>query len=117
MQQKNEIKLETLKDVLLFDIHGDLTAVSKPHLKEALRVSKKQGAKNIVVKFEPNIYINSAGIESLLDMFVEMKQNNQQIGVTGISEHFKKIFKMVGISRLVGIYSSVETAVENLSHH
>ena len=115
MQQRIEIKLETVKGVLLFNIHGDVTAFSKPYLREAYEDAKKQGASNILFKFEPTVYINSAGIESLLDLFIEMKQKNQQIGITGVSEHFKKIFKMVGISSLVGIYPSVDAAVESLS--
>ena len=115
MQQRIEIKLETVKGVLLFDIHGDVTAVSKPYLREAYEDAKKQGVSKILFKFEPTVYINSAGIESLLDLFVEMKQRHQQIAITGVSEHFKKIFKMVGISTLVDIYPSVETAVKSLS--
>ena len=116
MQQRNEIKLGTVKGVLLFDIQGDVTALSKPYLRDAYEDTKKQRASRIVLKFEPGVYINSGGIESLLDLFIEMKQNNQKIGITGVSEHFKKIFKMVGISKLVDIYPSVETAVESLSH-
>ncbi len=68
MQQANEIKLETVRGVLLFDIHGDVTAVSKPYLNQAYEDAKKQGASKILLKFEPTVYINSAGIESLLEL-------------------------------------------------
>ena len=44
MQQANEIKLETVRGVLLFDIHGDVTAVSKPYLNQAYEDAKQRGA-------------------------------------------------------------------------
>ena len=113
--EDSEIRLERVGEVLVFHIHGDMTAASRPHLREAYEEAKKRDLRKAILKFEPTAYINSAGLESLLDLFTKMKEDSRQVGVTGISEHFKKIFKMVGISRLVGIYPSVGTALKRLS--
>ncbi|PIY21656.1 MAG: anti-sigma factor antagonist, partial [Deltaproteobacteria bacterium CG_4_10_14_3_um_filter_51_14] len=41
-------------------------------------------------------------------------KTKQKVGITGLSEHFKKIFKMVGIARLATIYDSVSEAISAL---
>ena len=46
-------------------------------------------------------YINSGGIALLIQILAQTKRNNQQIGITGISDHFEKIFHMVGITKFV----------------
>jgi anti-anti-sigma factor len=67
------------------------------------------------LKFEEKAYINSGGIAVLIQLLAETKRNNQKIGITGLSDHFKKIFNMVGITKFAKIYNTVEEALENLS--
>jgi anti-anti-sigma regulatory factor len=45
----------------------------------------------------------------------QIKRNNQFVVITGISEHFKKIFSMVGITKFAKIYDTMETALEVLA--
>jgi anti-anti-sigma regulatory factor len=40
----------------------------------------------------------------------QIKKNNQFVVITGISEHFKKIFNMVGITKFAKIYDTMEAA-------
>jgi hypothetical protein len=37
------------------------------------------------------------------------------VGLTGASDHFRKIFKMVGITKFAHLYDNVENAIEVLS--
>ncbi len=115
MAKENEILVETHGDVTLFDIKGDVTAFSEPFLKEAYKNANDEGANKILLKFEEDAYINSGGIAVLIQLLAETKRNNQQIGITGLSEHFKKIFNMVGITKFAKIHKTVEEALESLS--
>ena len=115
MEQEIQIRLERHGDVTLFDMHGDLTAFSEPFLKEAYNNANDEGANKILLKFEESAYINSGGIAVLIQLLAETKRNNQQIGITGLSEHFKKIFNMVGITKFAKIHNTVEEALESLS--
>jgi len=115
MAKENEIMVETHGDVTLFDIKGDVTAFSEPLLKEAYNNANDEGANKILLKFQENAYINSGGIAVLIQLLAETKRNNQQIGITGLSEHFKKIFNMVGITKFAKIHNTVEEALESLS--
>ena len=115
MQYTNEIKLEQRGSVTLLDIHGDITGFSEPFLNEAYKNADNQGASNILLKTERDIYINSGGIAVLIQILAQTKQNNQLIGITGISDHFKKIFSMVGITRFAKIYDTVDEALEKMT--
>jgi anti-anti-sigma factor len=114
MEQANEILLEQLGDVTLFDIKGDVTALSEPFLNDAYEKANGQGAIKILLKFDKYAYINSGGIALLIQILAETKKNNQQIGVTGLSDHFKKIFNMVGITKFTKIYNTRKEALESM---
>jgi anti-anti-sigma regulatory factor len=86
MEQQTEIGLETIGDVTLFDIKGDVTALSEPF-----------------------------GIALLIQILAETKRSNQQTGIAGLSDHFKKIFGMVGITKFAKIYNTLDDALKAMS--
>jgi anti-anti-sigma factor len=115
MEQQTQIALETVGDVTLFDIKGDVTALSEPFLNEAYEKAIAQGVSKILLRFNKDAYINSGGIALLIQMLAETQKNNQQTAITGLSDHFKKIFNMVGITKFARIYETVEAALETMS--
>ena len=114
-QHSNEINLEQHGAVLLFNIQGDLTSFSEPLLSEAYQNANDQGVSNILLKIDKEAYINSGGIAVLIQILAQSKRNNQNIAITGVSDHFKKIFSMVGITKFADIHESVENALEVMS--
>lgn len=115
MQEVNEIKLETHDAVTVMDIKGDVTAFSEPFLNEAYRNASDRGAQKILLKFDSNAYINSGGIAVLIQVLAQIQKNDQRIGILGISDHFKKIFHMVGITKFAKIYDSLEDALKEIA--
>ena len=115
MQQPNQIKLEKHGDVILLDIRGDVTAFSEPFLNDAYKNSNDFGASKVLLKFEEDAYINSGGIAVLIQILAQTKKNNQEIGITGLSDHFKKVFHMVGITKFATIHPSLEEALKAMS--
>jgi anti-anti-sigma factor len=114
-QQPNEIMLRKHGEVTLLDIKVDITAFSEPFLNDAYKNLSTQGAKKILFKFEDKAYINSGGIAVLIQVLAQTKRNNQTIGITGLSEHFKKVFHMVGITKFAVIHPSVDDALKAMS--
>ena len=114
MQHNNEIKLEKKGEVTIFDIRGDLTSFSETSLNEAYQKANDQDARRILLIIEEDAYINSGGIALLIQLMAQIKKNNQFVVITGISEHFKKIFNMVGITKFAKIYDTMEAALEVL---
>jgi anti-anti-sigma factor len=111
----NEISFEHHGAVTLLDIQGDITSFSEPFLTEAYQNANDQGASNILLKIDTDAYINSGGIAVLIQILAQTKQNNQKIGIAGVSAHFKKIFSMVGISKFAKIHDTVESAIEMMA--
>ena len=115
MEQQTEIVMETVGDVTLFDIKGDVTALSEASLNDVYEKAKEQGVSKILLRFKEDAYINSGGIALLIQILAETKKNNQKTAITGLSDHFKKIFNMVGITKFAKIYNTVEAALEAMS--
>ena len=115
MEQPTEIALETIGDITLFDIRGDVTALSEPFLNDAYTKAIDLNAGKILFRFTKDVYINSGGIALLIQILAETKKNKQQAGITGLSSHFKKIFNMVGITKFAKIYDTIDTALEAMS--
>jgi anti-anti-sigma factor len=115
MQQANEILLEQLGDITLLDIRGDVTILSESSLYDAYADANSRDAGKILLKFEENAYINSGGISVLIQLLARTQQNDQQIGIIGLSDHFKKIFNMVGITKFARIYNAREEALKAMS--
>ena len=114
MSDQNEVTIEMHGAVALFDVMGDVTVSSEPFLKEAYQNISDQGTAKILLKFSEDTYINSGGIAVLIQLLAETKKRSQVIGITGLSDHFKKIFKMVGITKFAEIYPSVDEGLKSL---
>jgi anti-anti-sigma factor len=114
-QRPNEITLQKYGEVTLLDIKGDITAFSEPFVNDAYKSSSSQGAKKILFNFDDKAYINSGGIAVLIQVLAQTKRNNQTVGITGLSEHFKKVFHMVGITKFAAIHPSVDDALKTMS--
>jgi anti-anti-sigma factor len=114
-QRPNEVKIESHGDIILLDIRGDVTAFSEPSLNSAYSSAKESSPKKIILKFEEAAYINSGGIAVLIQVLAQTRRNNQKIGITGLSEHFKKVFNMVGITKFATIYPTLQDALSAMS--
>jgi anti-anti-sigma factor len=112
----NEIVFEHHGDITLFDIRGDITSFSEPFMNDAYQSASNQGASKILLKIGKDTYINSGGIAVLIQILAQSRQRNQKVGITGVSNHYKKILSMVGITRFADIHESVESALDELSH-
>ena len=111
----NEITFEHHGTVTLLDIRGDITSFSEPFLSEAYQNANDQGASKILLKIGTDAYINSGGIAVLFQILSQTKQNNQTVGIAGISNHYKKILSMVGVTKFADIHDTVESAIEMMA--
>ena len=115
MNHEIEINLEKQGDITIFDIQGDVTAFSEPFFSEAYQKANEQDTSKILLKFYENAYINSGGIALLIQLMAQIKKNHQTVAMAGVSEHFKKIFNMVGITKFAKIYDTMEAALEAMA--
>ena len=115
MATGNEIVIEKQGNLTVLNIKGDVTSASENAFNESYSGLDPANADTLLIKFEENAYINSGGIAVLIQILAESQRKSQKVALTGLSDHFQKIFKMVGITRFAEIYPSVEEAAQNLS--
>jgi anti-anti-sigma factor len=115
MVLQNEIKIETHGDVTVFNVSGDVNGFSEPFFKDAYDQVDPQKVKKILLKFDEKVYINSEGLKILIQLLAETNRNQQQVGILGLSDHFKKIFRMVGIPNFAKIFGSMNEALEKMA--
>jgi anti-anti-sigma factor len=112
MSQDIEVSTRTKSEVSIIDIKGDVTATTGEGIEAAYQKVSADGAKKIVLSFDKDSYINSGGIAILIGIAAESREKEQVIRITGLSEHFQKIFKMVGLTKYTEVFPSEEAALE-----
>jgi anti-anti-sigma factor len=99
----------------VIDLIGDVTTFAEDAINQAYRSASDDGAKNIIFNFRENDYINSAGIAILIGVVTEARKRNQKLLMTGLSAHFQKIFRMVGLTQYADLHPSVNEALASLN--
>ena len=107
-----EISVSKKDDVSIINIKGDVTANTGEAIEDAYQRISTEGAKKILLYFDPDGYINSGGIAVLIGVASESMKNKQKIRITGLSSHFQKIFHMVGLTKYTEIFPSEESALK-----
>lgn len=111
MSKDSTVALSRKDDVAIVSIAGDVTPVTGEAVENAYRQASAAGARKILLRFDGENYINSGGIAILIGITAESRAAGQVIRVTGLSEHFRKIFTMVGLSKYAQIFLTEEEAL------
>ncbi|NJO82423.1 MAG: STAS domain-containing protein [Blastochloris sp.] len=101
--------------VAIIDLIGDVTTFADRKINSAYAQVTNQGAKHVLLNFRQNDYINSAGIAILIGIVTEVNRNSQRLAVSGLSQHFQKIFRMVGLAQYADIYQDEDDAVRGFA--
>ena len=100
-------------DVGVINIKGDVTAITGEVIVKAYHNETISNAPRILLHFDKDCYINSGGLACLIDIASEGRKKEQKFSAVGLSEHFKKIFHMVGLTRCISLFDTEESALED----
>jgi anti-anti-sigma factor len=112
MSQDLKINVSDESDVSIINLVGDVTAVTGQQVEDAYNDISDKGVKKVVLDFAGDNYLNSGGIAFLIGIAADSKATGQVIRVAGLSEHFHKIFDMMGLTRYMDIFPTLENAME-----
>jgi anti-anti-sigma factor len=113
MNKDIEISLSNKNDVSIIHISGDVTVNTGEAIEDAYQKVSSDGAKKILLYFDKESYINSGGIAILIGIVSESRTKDQKIRTTGLSEHFQKIFHMVGLTKYTEIFPTEDSALKD----
>lgn len=108
------IKTREEKDIVICSILTDFTIATEKTIQDIYSDICNKGHNKIIIEFSPKNHITSGGIAILITLISESKKRDQKIGITGLSDHFKKTFNMIGITRYTTIYDSLEEAIQEM---
>ncbi|HPC43596.1 MAG TPA: STAS domain-containing protein [Candidatus Latescibacteria bacterium] len=109
--KRNGVATRVAGDVAILDILGDLTAQTREEVEAAYQHATESGAKKLLLTFAKDAYINSGGIAIIINVAIAGRKHGQKIRIVEPSEHFQKIFAMVGLKQYVEIYASESEAL------
>ena len=115
VKQEETFKVKKVNDIIVISTLTDFTLSMERIMEDLYQELCNNGYKKILFEFNPENHITSAGIAILISLIDESTENNQRIGIIGLSSHFKKIFNLIGITRYATIYNSVEQAIHKMS--
>jgi anti-anti-sigma factor len=113
MQNNITLSVSYENDKTVVSIGGDVTAVTGEEIIGAYKKTSDEGSQKFVLNFEPGCYINSGGLAYLIDIASKSRQKNQTVCVCGLSDHFMKIFKMVGLTRCFDTFRDKDEAINS----
>ena len=115
MSEEVQVSIREESSATIIDLVGDVTTFAEDAINQAYQTASTDGAQNIIFNFRENDYINSAGIAILIGVVTEARKKDQKLLMTGLSVHFQKIFRMVGLTQYADLYPSVDDALASLN--
>ena len=112
MSDELHTEVRELPQASVIDLSGDVTSFADARLHASFDTASARGLKYIILNFAGVEYINSAGIATVISILAEARQRAQQLVIVGLSEHYRKIFRMVGVARYAEILDSERQALE-----
>jgi anti-anti-sigma factor len=108
--KENQVAVEVRNDAAVIRFRGSMTSSSELQLVEGFREAFATNKEMIVLHFEGNASVNGAGISILTQILMDAAKRDKRVVIAGLPEHFKKVFRIVGITELVEIEDPQEDA-------
>jgi anti-anti-sigma factor len=110
------IQMDAASGVGVITIRGTLTGEQKALLLETWQHAIDTGIRGVVISFSDYSAVNGAGMALLTRLITEKNASGIRFLIAGLSENFKAIFDMVGITRVAPCVDSVEAAIAKLAN-
>jgi len=107
---QNQVNSRMTDNALVIKLQGNISAKSEQYLKDAYAEALQKGVKRVVFHFDDSTSVNGAGIAILTQLILESEKEGIEIVMACVSENFKRVFDIVGLSRRVRLYATVEEA-------
>jgi anti-anti-sigma factor len=114
MNDDIQVTVRFERGATIIDLTGDITTFAEEAINEAYHNASSDGAHNVIFNFREDDYINSAGIAILIGIVTEARKRDQRLLMTGLSGHFQKIFRMVGLTQYANVYPTLEEALASI---
>jgi anti-anti-sigma factor len=107
---EDQVSIDVNSDAAVIRFRGSMTSSSEHQLVEGFEKAFAMNKQKLVLHFEGNASVNGAGISILTQILLDAAKRGKRVVIAGLPEHFKKVFRIVGITELVEIEEPQEEA-------
>jgi anti-anti-sigma factor len=97
--------------IAIVDMKGDVTSFADETINSLVNATVEEEFRKIILNFTDVNYINSSGIAILIGLVTRLNSKGISFRVYGLTPHFKKIFRMIGLTQYVDVFPSEEEAL------
>ncbi len=102
------------KPVTVLRFTGDISSASKDAVLGTYEGLDKAAHQRILLNFKGVEYLNSSGIALVIQLLMEASKAGQTVAISGLTQHFTKVFTMVGITKYATLYPDEAAALAAL---
>ena len=114
MAENLKVTMRTREAVGIVDLKGEVTSFADEAINSLIHASVSEGIRKFVLNFTDVSYINSSGIAILIGIVTSPTHKDLTFRVYGLTPHFKKIFRMIGLTQYVNVLGTEEEALATL---
>lgn len=110
-EQGWEMTLKPTEQAAVIAIQGNITAKAEARFQSVYREALALNKPRLVLHFSESAAINGAGIAVLTQILLDSQKQGRHLVVAELSENLRKVFEIVGLSKLVPVVDSLEKAL------
>ncbi len=111
LPETGTLEIATDRGFSRITVQGTLRHQNREQLLTCCSQARQNPSQPVLFHFQENAAVDGPGIAELINCLSEFHNNNQPVAVLGLSENFKVIFEMVGVSRFANLYDTEEEAL------
>jgi len=93
------------------NVEGEIDIYTAPRLRELLIDLAGQGSYQLVVNLDKVGFLDSTGLGVLVGGLKRVRAHDGSLDLVCTQERFLKIFKITGLTKVFGIYQTVDQAI------
>lgn len=116
MDQSFRVEKRTVDEAVIYDLYGDLSTQSEDTMLglNAWEQGLEQGKRYLILNLTHVPYINSIGIAVLIRIVRSVMRSGCQTFAFGVSPHYQKLFRMVGLTEYMMIYPNEYAIIQRI---
>ena len=113
--RKSDVSFETRAEngVDVIDISGQLDAFTTPDVKAEFKKLTDARHYKLVLNLQKVDYVNSTAIGAIVAVAQQVRRRKGDLKIFGMKADIRKVFDLVGASKILGIFDTEQEAVGN----
>ena len=112
--RQRSVRLADDRGIAVISVRGTLDGQSRRDIMPVYEKVCATDFNGLVLHLDANATFNGAGLTLVTQLFGDVKRRGKPGAVSGLSENFKTIFDMLGITRSLNVFDTAEAAVGQL---